>query len=251
MGSRPPARVSTEIHLNPIAAYDRIASQFENLSEAKRPYLSTIEQIIVSTLAGHNGSLLDIGAGDGTRALRISRAAGIQLLVLLEPSPAMRQKWPASVTGWNIPAQQLSEKDGRFDAITCLWNVLGHIFPQSARVAVLGHCARLLAPEGQLFVDVNNRYNVRHYGLLRTSLRIAGDLLRPSKNNGDVTVRWNVGNTTYLTEGHVFTHREFLRMAQAAGLTVEKSITVNYSTGLLHSSRFAGNPLYLLRRSTP
>jgi hypothetical protein len=76
--------------LDPVDAYDRIAGSFARLSEERRAYLEAIERLIVSAIPRGSKSLLDIGAGDGVRALRIAQAAGLKEVVLLEPSEAMR-----------------------------------------------------------------------------------------------------------------------------------------------------------------
>jgi len=238
-----------EIHLDPVLAYDRIARELGPLSDRRRAYLARIEQLVISEIPQGSRSLLDVGAGDGARASRIAQASGVKHLVLLEPSAEMRGKWPPETRGWPMRAEELCQKSDVFDVITCLWNVLGHIFPSENRIEVLRHCSRLLSPEGLLFIDVNHRYNAMHYGLLPTALRILRDRARPSEKNGDVIVRWDVDGASYTTNGHVFTHTEFCRIAEAAGLTIKKRFTVDYANGKVHQSRFAGNLLYVLGRT--
>lgn len=234
--------------LDPIRAYDRLAAEFAAVSDRRRSYLNEVERQIVLHVPAGSSSLLDIGAGDGMRAARIAKAARITNVVLLEPSSEMRKLWPSHTEGWPLSAERLGEKTGRFDVITCLWNVLGHIFPAQSRVDVLRHCARLLSPGGRFFIDVNHRYNMSAYGAVPTLCRMLRDLTLPSERNGDVTLHWRIAGDTCSTRGHVFTHSEFRRLATKAGLVIEKSITVDYSSGQLRKSRFAGNPLFILRR---
>jgi 2-polyprenyl-3-methyl-5-hydroxy-6-metoxy-1,4-benzoquinol methylase len=224
--------------LDPVEAYNRIAEAFPRLSEQRRAYLEAIERIIVAAVPQGSRSLLDIGAGDGVRALRIAQSAGLKDVVLLEPSAAMRRHWPAGVTAWPIRAEDLRTKSGQFDVITCLWNVLGHIFPASARVEVLRQCARLLAPGGRIFIDVNHRYNTVHYGWTATAWRF----LRGS--SGDVTVVWNPEGVR--TSGHVFTDREFRLLCRAAGVSIERRFVVDYATGEVRRWSFQGQLLYVL-----
>ncbi len=237
------------IYLDAISAYNCIASEFTRLSDRRRAYLTTVEQLITSEIPSGNCSLLDIGSGDGTRALRIATSAGLRDVVLLEPSAKLRKAWPTSVSGWPIRAEELGEQTGSFDVITCLWNVLGHVSSSNNRVHVLRQCARLLSPGGLLFIDVNYRYNALHYGFAATAYRMLYDRASPSDKNGDVLVPWNVDGVKYLTNGHVFTHAEFSRIAQAAGLTVYRRFSINYATGKIQKSPFAGNLLYVLRRA--
>jgi len=216
--------------LDPVEAYSRLAPVFSEIAGRRRAYLEAVERLIIGEM-GSVRSLLDIGSGDGSRARRIAGAAD---LTLLEPSPAMGD-------GLRLRAEELSQVEGPFDAITCLWNVLGHVFPASARVEVLRQCGRLMGPQGRLFIDLNHRYNVAHYGLLRTIPRLLKDLVHPSETNGDVVVRWNVCSTM----GHVFTHREFVSMCEAVGLRIEKRFVVDYETGQVRGLSCLGNLLYV------
>jgi SAM-dependent methyltransferase len=219
---------------DPVEAYTRLAPVFPEIANRRRAYLDAVERLIAESI-GSAGSLLDIGAGDGSRARRIAEAAGIGEVTLLEPSPAMKAELP-------IRAQELSQVAGTFDAITCLWNVLGHVFSASARTEVMRQCGRLLAPGGRLFIDVNHRYNIAHYGLLRTIPRMLKDLVHPCETNGDVLVRWDVCSTM----GHVFTHGEFAALCEAAGLVIEKRFVVDYATGQLRRFSWRGNLLYVI-----
>ena len=238
-----------ENHLEPVLAYDRVAPAFHSLSDRRRAYLAAVDRLIVARIPEGSQSLLDIGSGDGVRALSIAQSAGIREIVLLEPSEAMRSRWPTHVQGLAIRAEQLDRVAGVFDTVTCLWNVLGHIAPSENRSAVLRQCRRLLSDNGKMFIDVNNRYNFQHHGFLRTAMRMLRDRARPNDKNGDVAVSWNIDGKTYTTGGHVFRPDEFPRMAEEAGLTVEECITIDYGSGLVRRSRFAGNPLYVLRRT--
>jgi 2-polyprenyl-3-methyl-5-hydroxy-6-metoxy-1,4-benzoquinol methylase len=225
--------------LDPVDAYGRIAGSFARLSEARRPYLEAIERLIVSAIPRGSKRLLDIGAGDGVRARRIAQAAGLKDVVLLEPSEAMRRNWPAGVTTWPIRAEELHAREGQFDAITCLWNVLGHIFPASARVEVIHQCARVLAPGGRIFIDVSHRYNAVHYGWLPTAWRFLCGA------SHDVVVTWKPEGVS--TAGHVFTGREFAGLCRAAGVAIERRFVVDYASGAERRWSFQGNLLYVLR----
>jgi 2-polyprenyl-3-methyl-5-hydroxy-6-metoxy-1,4-benzoquinol methylase len=216
-----------------------MAGSFARLSEERRAYLEAIERLIVAAIPPGSRRMLDIGAGDGRRALRIARAAGLEDVVLLEPGAEMRKNWPAGVTRWPIRAEELHSQSGQFDAITCLWNVLGHIFPAGARSEVLRQSARLLAPGGRIFVDVSHRYNARHYGLLPTAWRFVRG------GSGDVVVTWRPEGVS--TAGHVFTGREFAALCRAAGVAIERRFAVDYATGAVCRGSFQGHLLYLLR----
>ncbi len=232
--------------LEPVAAYDRIAPVFARIAEKRRAYLDGIDRLVISGIPPGSRSLLDVGAGDGERALRIAQARDISELVLVEPSVAMQGPDPGFRT---MRAEELHQLEGKFDVITCLWNVLGHIFPSGSRLEVLRQFARLASPQSRILIDVLNRYNVRHYGAIPTALRFLRDRLRWSETNGDVLVAWDVEGVRFTTRGHVFTDGEFCSLAQEAGLNIEKRFAVDYSTGECRRWNIEGHLLYVLART--
>ncbi|MBV9769534.1 MAG: class I SAM-dependent methyltransferase [Bryobacterales bacterium] len=236
--------------LNPIAAYDHIAPVFAQVAAQRKAYLDAIDALVISGVPPGSRSLLDVGAGDGLRSCRIAQAAGLSDLTLLEPSVEMRRRWPPGPRALTIPAEDLSSIAGQFDVITCLWNVLGHILPAANRAEALYQFARLVSHRGKIFIDVNHRYNVARYGALPTFARIVHDSIFPSDRNGDVSVTWNVFGIRCSTIGHVFTHQEFCRMIESAGLAIDKQYVVDYVSGELRLRRFEGNLLYVLRRKS-
>jgi SAM-dependent methyltransferase len=243
-----PALAPAASLLDPVAAYDRIAPIYARLADQRRAYLDAVDRLVVAGIPPGSRSLLDVGAGDGARAPRIAAAAGLPDLVLLEPSAVMRSYCPSHATIWAMRAEDLHLRQGSFDIVTCLWNVLGHILPSAARLEVLRQFARLVSPRGRIFVDVNHRYNARHYGYLATAMRFLRDRTAPPGSHGDVQVAWNIGGRRCATTGHVFTHPEFAALARAAGLGIEKRYVVDYATGQLRRRGVDGNLLYCLAR---
>jgi len=236
------------VALDPIAAYERIAPLYARISEERKSYLDGVDRLVIAEIPAQSRSLLDIGSGDGRRARRIAQARGITQLVLVEPAVAM-QAADGSAAGFRtLRAEELSSLSGEFDVITCLWNVLGHIFPAASRTGVLREFARLVSPGGRIFVDVQHRYNARHYGLLPTAGRFLQDRLRWSETNGDVSVNWDLERVRCTTRGHVFTNREFRSLAQGAGLKISRPFVVDYATGARVRWSFSGHLLYVMER---
>jgi len=242
--------VSVPDYTDPVCAYDCLAPEFACLACHHRAYFDTIDRLITVQIPPGSHSLLDVGAGDGTRASRIAEFAGCPELVLLEPSAAMRARAPKHAKVLDMRAEDLARVDAQFDAITCLWNVLGHIFPAAARAEVLRQFARLLSPQGVAFVDVSHRYNAQHYGVLPTAGRFLRDRLAPNQRNGDVTVTWKVAGVPCTTPGHVFTHAEFAALCRVAGLDIARRYVVDYATGVPRRWSFQGHLLYVLRRQS-
>jgi SAM-dependent methyltransferase len=236
--------------LDPVAAYERVAPFFFEISEKRKWYLESIDRLALARIPPESRSLLDVGAGDGKRALQIARKAGINDVVLLEPSTQMIKESAGSARIWKCRVEDLGQQHNRqFGVIACLWNVLGHVRPAKTRAQVLVQLGRLLSADGLLFLDVNHRYNVSSYGLLRTVGRFLYDQIRPGESNGDVTVSWNFGDLRCRTYGHVFTGREIRRLAADAGLIIEERVVVDYDTGEVKRREWEGNLFYVFRRA--
>ena len=236
---------------DPVAAYDKLAAEYAAFSQRRSRYLRAVENHIVLRIPAGAQSLLDIGAGDGSRAMRIAAAAKLPTVVLLEPSAGMAGAAASGAEHWRMRAEDLDPVaiSQRFDVITCLWNVLGHV-PQASRVRSLSAAARLLSDHGRLFLDVNHRYNARSYGWLATCARWLRDATLPSPQTGDVIASWSVGADRISTPGHVFRHREILGLAQQSGLEAIGRIVLDYEGGTLRHFPWRGNLLYVLRRSS-
>jgi SAM-dependent methyltransferase len=232
--------------LDPVAAYDRMGPVFARIAEKRKSYLDSIDQLVISGIPSGSRSMLDVGSGDGGRARRIAQARDIAELVLVEPSVAMQGNSCDSKLR-TMRAEELHLEKAEYDVITCLWNVLGHIFPSTSRLEVLRQFARLTSSHGRIFIDVQHRYNVRHYGAIPTVLRFLRDRLRWKETNGDVVIAWDVDEVRCTTRGHVFTHSEFRSLAQAAGLNIETRFVVDYATGERRPWSIEGHLLYVLR----
>jgi SAM-dependent methyltransferase len=233
------------IPIDPVDAYDAFAPFYSSYSTGKSDYLRKIEDIVIAH-ANPARALLDVGSGDGRRALRIAESLNVGRAVLLEPSPAMRAQCPKAAEFWKCRASDLPDATCRFDVITCLWNVLGHLENAEERGRVLSTLRMLLAPGGSIFLDVVHRYNAAAYGWTKTLLRMAYDTLLPSERNGDVTVSWRAGNRQLFTHGHVFTKRELHHLFRRAQLRAGAEWIIDYQTGLERHSIFSGNLLYQL-----
>jgi SAM-dependent methyltransferase len=233
------------------SAYDLLAPHYRAYADLRKYYIEGVDRIVLDNLRGKAESLLDIGAGDGFRARDLAEKANIGRLVLAEPSSVMselcRQNIGAEV--WQVPAENLPVNWGTFDAITCLWNVLGHIPSREKRIQALRKMSMLLADNGQLFLDFNNRYNARSYGYIKTAARALYDLVRPSDSNGDVDFTWDLAEQQIRTTGHVFTSSEVENLIVESGLTIRARYVVDYETGRKRRSILHGQLLYLAAKA--
>src|SRR5258708_18683680 len=69
--------LTTQHFDDPVAAYNRLAQHYARLADRREAYLRGMERIILSRIPRGTRSLLDVGAGDGARALRIAAETGI------------------------------------------------------------------------------------------------------------------------------------------------------------------------------
>lgn len=157
--------------------YDQVAVHYRKLCERRLNYINAVDKIVIdeiSLLVPHVKSMLDVGAADGVRGIHIAKLAGVKSLTLLEPSGAMvalinQPKPPQNMKLKVIQgtAENISNfigKSEKFDVITMLWNVLGHVPDHESRITALVRMKRYLSKKGLLLFDLNNRYNVRAYG---------------------------------------------------------------------------------------
>lgn len=230
--------------------YDALAPHYREYAEKKQAYISAVDCFIREHVPGAPRNLLDVGAGDGIRGMALASQLGVRETVLCDISAEMvlkcRQLMPTEV--WLAPAEELPATERRFDLITCLWNVLGHLPGRSERVRALSRMAELLSEQGVIFFDVNNRHNAAAYGRLRIFGRVVIDAVLPDERRGDASFDWRVGDRIFPAMGHLFTPAEIEGIITESGLQVEKRIAVDYATGRSSTSRFDGQLVYLVRR---
>lgn len=242
--SRMPLR---QTQMDAVAAYDQIAPGFRELSERRRAYLDAVEALIISKISKQAKSLLDVGAGDGRRGLRIANATGIKEITLTEPSSRMRAQIPQEYETWDVTMQDLPPRDQRFDCVLCLWNVLGHVPASEQRLTALKNLANYCSESGVIFLDVLNRYNILECGLFTVAGRWLRDTLLPSEDNGNVDVTWNANGNVVHAHGYVFTPKEMNGLFEKAGLSIVERIVLDYRTGQRRQWITFGNTLYVLR----
>lgn len=219
--------------------YDDLAPFFRAYAERRVAYIRSIDRLVTPWLSGT--SLLDVGAGDGVRARRLAGDAGLERLVMVEPSPAMaalcRRVCSCVLT---VPVQELQLSDQTFDSVTCLWNVIGHIRGFETRVEALRRMASLLTPAGSLHLDVQNRYNARAYGWKTVARNLLQDLVHRRRENGEREFDLVVGGHRLHGRGYLFSPSEIARTIDAAGLRILHREIVDYGTGALCESPFQG-----------
>jgi len=240
-----PTRRHNHILENPVAAYDAIAPYYRTLSEERKAFLGSVDRIVALNANGRH-AMLDIGTADGTRAINIARAAMIPLVVAVEPSRQMQARCPKDLLVWGCSAADIPHTPLRFDVVTLLWNVLGHLSRPDERASVLARARSLLTPTGVILADFANRYNAAHYGWCATIWRALCDSLVWSDTSGDVVVQWDQPEMSIRTHGHVFTQRELRALFESSGLAIRNRWVLNYRTGKPSRFSFCGHLMYCL-----
>lgn len=234
--------------------YDLLAPGFREISERRKDWIESVNAFIADRLSPSD-QILDIGAGDGIRTRNIADAVGIREIFLVEPSVEMcklARNVPNSKL-YTVSAENLSEIEakGPYEAILCLWNVLGHIPTFENRVVAVQNMIELLHDDGVIFLDVNNRYNKKAYGDKATD-NISLDTRNPeglTGENGDVVYEISYGGKTIPALGHVFTVKELELIVQTTGAQVDTVVYFDYDTGKLVDSQFEGQILMVLRKA--
>ena len=76
------------------------------------------------------------------------------------------------------------------------------------------------------------------------------DLVAPSWRNGDVPIRWKIGEEEVVTRGLVFTAGEMRTLFSKAGFRMKERLVVDYEIGKQRKLSFLGNLLYVLQKSS-
>jgi SAM-dependent methyltransferase len=229
--------------------YDRMAPHYRAYAEQKTAYIQAVNATILEFVPAGAQWMLDVGAGDGVRAVELAQAAHIENLILLEPSAEMVKLCAALPVKdiWHGTSDSLPDyHEPGFGLITCLWNVLGHIPGTRARVEALRRMGQLLAPGGRIILDVNNRHNSNAYGKCKVMGRRLLDAVYPDEGRGDVSFTWDIGGEKIPASGHLFTPAEMLGLFRLAGLRLIRSFAIDYKSGKRSDDLCQGQIIFIL-----
>jgi len=224
--------------------YDSIADSYGAQSKERLKYLNAIDDLIVEKLKSNsNINYLDIGSGDGRRALKISNSLDVFTTTLLDDSEGMLKL----LDDKNVMYEQLSifdfETNEKFDLITCLWNVIGHFPSKDYRLSFFNKIDKLLSERGILIFDVNNRYNISYYGIENVMRNLMNDQFN-SNENGWFPLKSESAETKVYIH-NPFDIKEYLNNTP---LKLIDTIYVNYETGEIEKTFFEGQLLYIIGR---
>jgi 2-polyprenyl-3-methyl-5-hydroxy-6-metoxy-1,4-benzoquinol methylase len=235
--------------------YNKFAPYFQLYSRKKSAYLRSVNKLILENLPNNKANILDVGCGDGVRGKYLFDKIKGERLLMIDNSSEMitlAKKYKnlrIKVKLCDISGSGLISDRGRFDVILCLWNVLGHIPHSRKRLSALRNIQSLLAQRGRLFLDISNRYNVRHYGFKKVAGNLIKDVIKPTSKNGDFSYQITINPKIVLDSTcHFFTPFETRRLLKKSGLKIIKEIPVDYSIGKIRRTIFEGHLFYILEK---
>ncbi|MBK8683453.1 MAG: class I SAM-dependent methyltransferase [Bacteroidetes bacterium] len=189
---------------------------------------------------------LDVGSGDGIRAISIAKKIACKKITLVDNSEILHScrnltsdiNISLNLIKSSICEIQITKK---YDLITCLWNVLGHLNDIDERERTFLKFKKVLSKHGSLVIDVNNRYNISNYGYVNVMHNLSRDILN-DLNSGWFTL--NIGNDS--TNVYIHAPLEIDAMCNKVGLKVSQVIYIDYNSGEVKDTFFEGQLLYII-----
>lgn len=226
--------------------YAKNYDYYENEKSEKASYMEAVNSFVAKNF--EDGPILDVGCGDGMRALKVFSEYKSDIVGLdscLEMCEKANQNGIKNVLYENIisPSENMMSRfQGCFGTILCLWNVLGHIIHLEDRERAVRNMSELLTTRGILFVDVNNRLNMDQYGFFHSMRN--GILGIFQKKKGIFMLPIN----NLITQVYLSTRGEFIDLLNSGGLCVERVIYINYRDGVVVNNPLHGQMLAVCRK---
>lgn len=227
--------------------YDLIAKEYKNISIKKKIYLNSVNKIVIKYLRTKK-NILDAGSGDGIRLEKIRKKLKNKNFSSIEPSKKMYRlfKKNSKIPIKNIGLENIKNLNQKFDAVTCLWNVFGHVTSNEKRLNILKNIKKKLNSKGYLIFDVNNRHNAKQYGIIKVIYRVLVDKFFFNEKRGDAKYEIVQDNKKVKGSGHLFTQDEIKLLIKKSNFKLKKIYFVNYNNGKIEKIPFFGQILVIL-----
>jgi SAM-dependent methyltransferase len=227
--------------------YTKFSSSYSSYFGTKREYIEAVNSFIMSE-ASSPISVIDVGAGDGRRSRDVCDLLGAKALTLIDNSDGMIAHLKKIEKSYVIkadisdPSFEIGQK---YDVMLCLWNVIGHMLTQEQRLSALKNMRKLLADSGVIFIDVNNRYNLSHYGVKAVIRNMWTDVFsRQNDQLGIFDLSINTADDQLRTKVYISNPFEIRKLFRMSGLKVIKVRRFNYRTGKKAMTIFGGQSVY-------
>lgn len=226
--------------------YNTIADNYQNQVISKIKYLNAVDDYILNRMSGLEiENYLDVGTGDGRRAFKFIEGLKINgEITLVDESDNMLLNAAINhqVRVFNDSFFNF-ETEKRFDLITCLWNVLGHLPTKNLRIELFKWISKYLTPGGVFIFDVNNRYNISYYGYENVSNNLRRD------HEGVESSGWfTLGTPPNETQVYIHSPFDIEDYIKATNLVLEETVYIDYETGEKKTTFFEGQLIYKLKK---
>ncbi len=234
--------------------YDAFAPHYREYSQKKTSYIKAVDAFILENLPRNTKSILDIGCGDGIRLESLLNKISFEQAWAVDSSSEMvalaRSNTRAEVVQADIGNSNIEVfVPIKFDVIFCLWNVLGHVDGYEARNRAILNMSEVLNVGGRIYIDVSNRYNIKHYGWRTVLKNLLTDCVHSNRDNGTFSYNIQVASDkSIVAHSHFFNPTELLPLFANADLHPIKTIYINYATGK-KAGFWSGSMFYVLERS--
>ncbi|MBU1200123.1 class I SAM-dependent methyltransferase [Patescibacteria group bacterium] len=233
--------------------YDKLAPNYRKVSEEKQDYLKTIDNLIV-TILGKADSIVDLGSGDGVHISKLANSLQVKKVLLVDNSDEMlilSRKIP-KIKAVKSSIVDINSSD-RFDVVTCLWNVLGHVEPyDNIRKTLVNIDQNLLKNGGWFFLDVNNIYNAKSYGTFQVIQNIVKDILKSAYSayykEEYIKFKKLVSGEDVEMKVHFFGPMEVEGYLKGTRLRVFRKYYINYNSGDIEKCFWRGQIFYVIKK---
>lgn len=229
--------------------YDVLSTIYRKVSSEKKNYLDGVDELIIKS-AGKRKSLLDLGPGDGERINKMAKRLGVEKFILVENSSEMAKLSSKLVGSNKVVQRSITEyrPSNKFEIITCLWNVLGHVEPYSSIQGIFLNINSMLADNGLFFLDVNNRYNASAYGNWNALRNFLQDTFGFT-NKKYFKFSKRINNLNVPMKVHFFSDLEISTFAKRAGLKIVESKYIDYNSGAIKKFPWQGQLFYIIEKA--
>ena len=215
--------------------YTQISSCYNDINFKKIEYLDAIDRLILESLHEMNEvCLVDIGAGTGKRTNNLLKNIDIKKILLIEPSITFTEQInkifnPKDVFHGDV--EDYKKKPRQFNLALSLWNVIAHVDnPKTFLKAIHS----LLQTDGTLIFDINNRFNIKEYGIKNVFINLVKNKILADP--GSFTLNTN----KIKTRVYIYNLTEITALLKEAGFSINFVKFVNYKTGNTEKSQWGG-----------
>jgi SAM-dependent methyltransferase len=226
--------------------YNKIAQNYAEVASTRFAYIERINQIITSYAKGRVKNYLDIGCGDGRRTREIIEIVKPEISMLVDTSDKMIDLVRTNVPGVSYMCIDPIAMDNstKYDLITSLWNVIGHFPDFGYKAKFFKKIYSLLNDEGIFVFDVNNRFNIAHYGIKSVLRNYVKDMLFGSSSGFfELPIEEQKSSRVYIHKPN-----EVDNYLSPAKLMLIKRLYINYDTGSIEKSPYKGQLVYIIKK---